>query len=54
MSLTKKVTEKIVSTKFSDIPDAALTIAGECMLDAIATTVAGASEAAGVGRISIE
>jgi len=53
-TLTQKVSDIIVSTKFDDIPDAALDIAGECMLDAIGTTIAGASEKTGVGRISTE
>lgn len=53
-TLTQQVSEIIVSTKFDDIPDAALDIASECMLDAIGTTIAGASEKSGVGRISIE
>jgi len=54
MSLTQKLADIIAGTSFEDIPDEAVEIARQVLLDAIGTTVAGVNEPLGLGRITLE
>jgi len=54
MTLTRDLAEIIVKTAFEDIPKAAIEIARQACLDAIGTTIAGADEPTGIGRITID
>jgi 2-methylcitrate dehydratase PrpD len=54
MSLTRELSEIVAATRFEDLPAEAVDIAAQVLLDSIGTTIAGANEPGGLGRITIE
>jgi len=54
MSVTYELAHLLVSTRFEDLPEAAVEIARQVCLDGIGVIIAGAREPLGVGRITIE
>lgn len=53
MNLTRDLTEIVVQTKYEDLPEDAIEIARQILLDAVGVTIAGADEPSGIGRITI-
>lgn len=53
-TLTETLVDKVLAVRYSSLPQQAIDMAKDVMLDGIAVTLAGATEPLGVGRISIE
>lgn len=53
-SLTQVLADRLVATRFEDLPSDAVDIAHQVLLDAVGVTVAGLMEPSGLGRITVD
>jgi aconitate decarboxylase len=53
MNLTRELADKVVRTRYGDVPEEALEVARQVCLDGLGVIVAGAREPLGIGRITI-